>query len=174
MHLCVFMLCPVWPLKAWFIHVPPPFSCPAPSGHCAVVFSLAEPQWIPWGPSVCVCVCLFICFACANKRARENEGIFGTFYECVCVFELVNECVGFLSVCVCLGCLCSDPQSPLWLCVVSADLNNNERGNAGCVLDHPKWIEFFSLTHCSQSRCAVACPEGLFVPNMIEASLLWI
>lgn len=58
MRVCLFVLCVLCGLKAWFIHVPPPFSCPA---HCAAVSSLAGPEWVPlWTLCVwCAFVCLF-------------------------------------------------------------------------------------------------------------------
>lgn len=88
-------------LKAWFIHVPPPFSCPA---HCAADFSLAGPEEIPWGPSVCdVCVCLFCLPVHMRERGRATE--WGKTWQSLFLWVLVclSECVVFgffLSVCV--------------------------------------------------------------------------
>lgn len=107
---------------------------------------------------------VFVCLFLLPEWMKGED--FGTYFS-------TSVCL-----CVCLACLCWVPESPLWLCAVSSDLNNNEQGNAGGVLspclDHPKWIRFFRLMCYSRSRCVVACPEGLFVPSVIKTSLLWI
>lgn len=120
---------------------------------------------IPWGPSEwSVCFC--------GKGLKQTVSAPGLLL----VYASLKE--GLVSACVPSCWLCCDPDSALWLFAVASDLNNNERGNAGNAMSPcrnlPKWIQFFILMRCHQSRCVVVSPQGSLVPQLVEKCLLHI
>lgn len=88
-------------LKAWFIHVPPPFfSCPAPTP-LVVQQSLAwqDQSGSPEDPSVCG-VCVFVCLLLAFLWVSACLSVV-FFCLCVYVFRLpIQRSPEFLSDCV--------------------------------------------------------------------------
>jgi len=143
---CVCLCCVLCGLKAWFIHVPPPLSCPALSAYCGAVFSLAGPEWIPWGPCVCgVCVCLFVWFVCVYERTREWGNFWHLlFYKYLCVWAHV------FFVCLCVYVVYAGiPRVPSD-CVLSPLIWITMSGGMQAVCFHPTWITQNELSFSAQ------------------------